>query len=60
MTERMEGFVIRCPKHPNYTGLRKDRHKDCPHCAVVRRGRGATFRVGNIDGLQLIARWGAR
>jgi len=56
----MEGFVIRCPKHPTYSGLRKDRHKDCPHCAVVRRGRGATFRVGNIDGLQLIARWGAR
>ena len=38
-------LVIRCQKHPSYTGLSEPR-ADCEACETVHHSRGASFERG--------------
>lgn len=56
-------LVIRCPKHPSYTGLTRRLLDDyCESCEILRRMRGATIPTRVLDDLgnPVIIRWGAR
>lgn len=56
---RTRALVIRCQRHPTYTGL-SERHEDCPHCQIVRRMRGATIPAYDREkGIVWKVRWGA-
>lgn len=42
MASKTPALVIRCQKHPTYTGLKKSR-VECKECEVVSYMRGASF-----------------